>query len=80
MVGLIVSLTVEVNKIESYSWAQDFEAAAVKIARNEGTITFLVNNKFTVSSADNFESAVVTNKISDDDNKNNDYTFEPEQV
>lgn len=68
-----------VDKIESYNWQQDFEAAAVKIARNEGTITFLVNNKFNVTAVEPFESAVVTNVISDDSNKNNDYTIEPEQ-
>ena len=68
-----------VNKIESYNWQQDFEAAAIKIARNEGTITFLVNNKFSVSAVNNLESAVVTNEISGDANKNNTYTFEPEQ-
>lgn len=68
-----------VNKIDSFRWEQDFEAAAVKIARNQGEIIFLVNNKFSVTAVDNLESTVVTNVISDDDNKNNDYTFNPEQ-
>ena len=69
-----------VNKIDSYSWEQDFEAAAVKVARNAGTITFLVNNKFSVVATNKLESAVVTNEISDDENKNNSYTFTPEQT
>ena len=69
-----------VNKIDSYSWEQDFEAAAVKIARNAGTMTFLVNNKFSVVATNKLESAVVTNEISDDENKNNSYTFTPEQT
>lgn len=74
------SVNALVDKIESYRWEQDFEAAAVKISRNEGSITFLVNNKFSVSAVDNLESTKVTNVISDDDNKNNSYTFEPEQL
>lgn len=78
---IITSETVNklIDKIESYNWEQDFEAAAVNIARNQGTITFLVNNKFNVSAVDKLESTVVTNEISNDPNKNNKYTFTPEQ-